>query len=158
MRDNQWLASRLDRIWYAYFYDVERANNVLVRFRGKWKNKFGHIKKLKQGDTEIVINSLFKDERVPEFVIDLTLAHELVHYMHGFNSPLPKKFQHPHRGNVVNRELIVRGFKENLKRERFFMKEEWPGLFKSLAPERQKPNLYDELFPRKVTKFKFFFR
>ena len=158
MRDNHWLASRLDQIWYAYFYDVERANNVLVRFKGRWKNKFGHIKKSKHGDTEIVINSLFKDDRVPEYVIDLTLAHELVHYMHGFNSPHPKRFQYPHKGNVVNRELIVRGMRENLKREKHFMRNEWPNMYKELVPQRQKPSLYDELIPKRVTKFKLFFR
>lgn len=157
MRDNFWLASRLNRIWYAHFYDVEKANNVFVRFKGKWKNKFGHIKKSRHGDTEIAVNSLFKDERVPEFIIDLTLAHELVHYMHGFNSPHPKKFQHPHRGNIVNRELMVRGFKEVLKRERRFMKHEWPHLYKQLVPGQDTSNLYDELIQRKVSKSKFFF-
>lgn len=154
MRDNHWLASRLDSIWYAYFSDVDRANRVFVRFKGRWKNKFGHIKKSKQGETEIVVNSLFRDERVPEYVIDLTLAHELVHYMHGFNSPLPKMFEYPHKGNIVNRELAVRGFKSALKKERLFMKDEWPSLCKSLMPKRE--SLFDELIPRKVSKFKFF--
>ncbi len=145
MRDNLWLTSRLDHIWYAYFYDVEKANNVFVKFKGKWKNKFGHIRKSKLGDTEIVVNSLFMDERVPEYIIDLTLAHELVHYMHGFNSPHPKKFKYPHKGNIVNKELTIRGFKETLKMEKQFMKHEWP-------------SFYGELVPRKVSKFKFFFR
>ena len=157
MRDNLWLASRLDRIWYAYFYDVEKANNVFVKFRGNWKNKFGHIKKSRHGDTEIVVNSLFKNERIPEFIVDLTLAHELVHYMHGFNSPYPKRFDYPHKGNIVNRELIVRGFKEALRKEKHFMRHEWPRLYKDLAPDKSKQDLFDELFPRKVSKFKFFF-
>ena len=50
------------------------------------------------------------NEIIPEYIIDLTLAHEMIHYMHGFNSPLPKQFRHPHAGSVVDRELKKRGF------------------------------------------------
>src|SRR3989338_8758889 len=125
MRDDLFLNEELEKIWQSNFSDVERKNNVKIRFKGRWKNKFGHIKKLKNGDSEIVINGYFKDEKIPEFIIFLTIAHELVHYSHGFNSPLPRIHKHPHKGGVVNRDLKKRGFSELLKLEREWIKKEW---------------------------------
>ncbi len=136
MRDDQWLVERLNQIWHMLFPEVERQNNVVIRFKGKWKNKFGHIKRLKNQDTEIVINSLFKNELVPEYIIDTTIAHELVHYSHGFQSPLPKKYNHPHAGGIVRRELIRRGFSHMTTKEKTFVKKEWPRMFKELCPEK----------------------
>ena len=132
MRDDYWLAERLNQIWLLLFPEIERKNNVVIRFKGKWKNKFGHIKKLKNKDTEIIINSMFKDSRVPEFIIDLTIAHELVHYTHGFNSPLEQKYKYPHKGNVVDKELIRRGFGHLLKKEKEFFKGEWNKILKEI--------------------------
>src|SRR3989344_3263450 len=129
MRDDYWLAERLNQIWMLLFPEVERKNNVVIRFKGKWKNKFGHIKKLKNNDTEIIINSMFKDMKVPEYIIDLTIAHELVHYMHGFNSPHEKMFKHPHKGNIVDKELVRRGFGHLLRKEKQFFKNEWINIF-----------------------------
>ena len=82
MRDDLWLNQRFEKIWDLLFADVKKLNNVVVRFKGNWRNKFGHIRKLND-DSEIAVNGAFKDERIPEFIIDLTLAHELIHYMHG---------------------------------------------------------------------------
>jgi len=147
MRDDVWLAEKLNQMWELLFLDVERKNNVVIRFKGRWKNKFGHIKRLKNKDTEIVINGLFKDERIPEFVIDTTIAHELAHYSHGFQSPHPKRYKHPHAGGVVTRELINRGFGHMIKKEKEFMKRLWPRIFRELCP--------DKIKPRKV-KFSFF--
>ncbi|MFH0752710.1 MAG: hypothetical protein V1914_03900 [archaeon] len=136
MRDEVWLKDRFEKIWEMAFPDVTRMNNVRVRFLGRWKNKFGHIKKLKNEDTEIVINGLFKEEAIPEYIIDLTLAHEIVHYSHGFSSPLPKKYKHPHAGGVVRRELKARGLGPLLRKERGFVKNEWVGLYKQLCPDK----------------------
>ncbi|MFH1065650.1 MAG: hypothetical protein V1734_04065, partial [Nanoarchaeota archaeon] len=82
MRDNEWLALRMNQIWEMLFPEVEKLNNVSIRFKGKWKNKFGHIKRTGK-DTEIAVNSLFTHDAVPEYIIDLTIAHELTHYWHG---------------------------------------------------------------------------
>lgn len=126
MRNEEWLATLFHEIWESRFSDVKKRNNVLVRWKGRWKNKFGHIKRLKNKDTEIVVNSLFKDERVPKEVIELTIAHEIVHYMHGFNSPYEKKFKYPHQGGVVERELRDRGYNELVNFEKSWSKNEWP--------------------------------
>lgn len=132
MRDNLWLSDRLEEIWKVFFSDVVKLNEVKIRFLGRWKNKFGHIKKLKDKSSEIVINGLFKDEKIPEYLVDLTIAHEIVHYMHGFNSPYPKQFRYPHQGGIVRKELIERGFKIPLKIEKRFLKTDWRVICKEL--------------------------
>lgn len=137
MRDDEFLRKKLDYIWQLGFLDVKKNNNINIKFKGRWKNKFGHIKKLKNGDSEVVINGYFKNEIVPEYIIDLTIAHELVHYSHGFNSPLPKLHSHPHKGGVVNRDLKKRGFGNLLKLERRWIKEEWRNIAKEEFRERQ---------------------
>ncbi|MFH1456203.1 MAG: hypothetical protein ABIF40_04610 [archaeon] len=131
MRDNDWLIKRLDQMWELLFPDVERLNFVRIRFKGKWKNKFGHIKRLRDKSTEIAINGLFSDERVPEYIIDTTIAHELVHYLHGFQSPYPQRYKHPHRGGVVNKELAKRGFGHLMKVEKEFVQKQWMPIFRS---------------------------
>lgn len=137
MRDNVFLKEKLEYIWNNGFPDVQKLNNVNIRFKGRWKNKFGHIKKLRNGDSEIVVNGFFKDEKIPEFIIHLTIAHELVHYSHGFNSPLPKLYKHPHKGGIVNKDLKKRGFASLLKLERQWIKNEWRGIVKNDFKERK---------------------
>ncbi len=132
MRNNEWLIGKLDSIWLMLFPEVERKNKVIVRFKGKWKNKFGHIKQLKDGSSEIVVNGLFVHELVPEYIIDITLAHELIHYMHGFNSPYEQKYKYPHQGGVVDKELLRRGFGHWVRQERDFIKKDWLRIYKFL--------------------------
>ena len=132
MRDNLWLSGRLEELWKVFFSDVVRLNEVKVRFLGKWKNKFGHIKRLKDKSSEIVINGLFKDEKIPDYIVDLTIAHEIVHYMHGFNSPHKRQFKYPHQGGIVNKELKRRGFGVPLKIEKRFLKQDWEVICKEL--------------------------
>ncbi|MSR86222.1 hypothetical protein EXS74_02410 [Candidatus Woesearchaeota archaeon] len=137
MRDEQWLKDRLDQMWILLFPDIERKNTVVIRFKGRWKNKFGHIRMLKNKDTEIVVNSLFMHEQVPEAMVDATIAHELVHYMHGFQSPHPKLYKHPHAGGIVTRELKRRGFSHILVVEREFLKNDWYKLHRELTGQKQ---------------------
>lgn len=127
-RDDNWLKEKLENIWMLLFPEVPKENNVHVKFKGKSKRRFGCIKK-KESNSLIEINSLFKNEMVPEYVIDTTLAHELVHYMHGFNSPLPRKYKHPHKGGIVDKELIKRGFAHSLKLEKVWAKKDWEKIF-----------------------------
>jgi len=134
MRDNEWLSKRLDQIWNMLFPEVERKNKVDVYFKGKWKNKFGHIKRVGK-NTEIVVNGLFQNEIVPESIVDVTLAHELIHYMHGFNSPHEQKYKHPHAGGIVTRELKNRGFGHMLALEREFVEKDWFPIYKELNPK-----------------------
>ncbi len=134
MRDQEWLDVRFNQIWSLFFPDIEKKD-VFVRWKGKWKNKFGHIKKTKKG-TEIAINTLFQDLRVPEDMIKLTIAHEITHYMHGFHSHLPKQHYHPHKGGIVDKVLIEKGFGYALKREKDWYKNEWLPMYFQLFPEK----------------------
>jgi hypothetical protein len=129
-RDNAFLHRRLTQIWTFLFPEVPKSNDVKIRFKGKWKNKFGHIQLLRDKSTEIVVNGFFKNEIIPEFIIDLTIAHELVHYMHGFQSPLPQQFRYPHQGNIVDKELNQRGFGHILAKEKLWLKNAWPDIVK----------------------------
>ena len=131
MRDDDWLKNRLLEIWQLRFIDIPMLNEVKIRFKGKWKTKFGHIK-MKNNITEIVINSLFKHEDVPQYIVDLTIAHELIHYAHGFQSPLEKKFNYPHQGGIVKKELKKRGFRDTLLLERKIFRKEWPDIYKKI--------------------------
>jgi len=132
MRDDAWLAVRLDHIWNLLFPEVEKKNEVITRFKGEWRNKFGHIKLLKDCVSEIAVNGLFRYEDVPEYIIDLVLAHELVHYSHGFNSLHKKRFKYPHKGGVVTKELLKKGFGHLLRKEKIFIKQDWARMHKML--------------------------
>ena len=132
MRNDKFLLERLEQIWLLLFNEIPKLNNVVIKFKGKSKNKFGHIKKTGE-DTEIAINSLFKFDMIPEYIIDLTIAHELSHYAHGFNSPLKKKYKHPHKGGIVTKELKIRGFDKMLKKEKMWFKYEWPKIYDQIV-------------------------
>jgi len=136
MRDYPWLKGKLDEIWINHFPDIPRENKVLITFKGRWKNKFGHIKQLPSKNTWIAINKLFQDERVPEYIINLTIAHELAHYAHGFQSPLEQKYKHPHKGGIVDKELKKRGLSEELKKEKIWLKQEWLNIYNSYFRKR----------------------
>jgi len=131
MRDKKWLESRFLQIWEFLFSDIDKKDKICIKWQGKWQNKFGHITK-RLGKTEIAINSLFRSEKVPEYIIDLTIAHELVHYMHGFFSKHDKKHIDPHAGNVVDRELVRRGFGIMMKKEHEWVQKNWGRIYNSL--------------------------
>lgn len=150
MRNDEWLKERMEMIWQKHFPDISRENKVLTIFKGKWKNRLGYIKMLQNKNTVIVINSLFKDERVPEFVINTTLAHEIIHYMHGFQSPKMKQFDYPHKGQIVNREIKRRGLGEQLRMEKDWIKKCWLEIYKSYFPKTRINNFEEgKVFVRK---------
>jgi hypothetical protein len=110
LRTNDWLEELFDTIWANHFSDVERVNEVTIEFSRHWKTRLGLIRMSEsQAHTYVGINGLLRHPDVPEFVVMLTAAHELCHYAHGFGSPLPQRYPHPHAGNVVGRELERRG-------------------------------------------------
>jgi len=154
MRDQEWLENRFNQVWRLFFPDVEKKN-VFIKWKGQWKNKFGHIRTTKKG-SEIVINTLFKDQRVPDDIVKVTIAHEIVHYMHGFHSHLPKMYKHPHKGGIVDKELIKKGFGYVLKTEKEWYKNEWLALYKELCPRKEESNLQRRIQQRKKVRFRWF--
>lgn len=148
MRDNLWLEDRLDYIWSNYFADVDKLNEVRIKFGKKAKQQLGSIKwvdeqgrglrirvplfrkfnhrvKPANAISLITITSYFKDGSIPDFVVDSTIAHELCHYTHGFSSPLQQVYDHPHKGNVVGKELRKRGLGNMEKESKIWLKENW---------------------------------
>lgn len=110
MRDNNWLRDRLESIWDQYFSDTPQKNEVYIGFGRKSKYRFGSIRlRLSDNSTHIKINGLFRDEKIPQQIVDHTIAHELVHYNHGFSSLQPRLHRYPHRGGVIDKELNTRG-------------------------------------------------
>lgn len=120
IRDDKWLRSRLDDIWTKYFSDVPQtneqsssANKLFIRFGRFAKLRLGSIKYNKQTkDTVITITSMFKNSSAPKDVIDHTIAHELIHYSHGFSSPHAKLHKYPHAGGIIKKEMLIRGMRK----------------------------------------------
>ncbi len=130
MRDNAWLEQKLEKIWREHFGDVEQSNDVEIKFGAKARRRLGSIRQINPRDknsaTKILITGYFRDDRVPESIIDATIAHELCHYAHGFCSPLPKFSKYPHQGGLVDKELRSRGFADALKSQKAWLKTDWP--------------------------------
>lgn len=76
-------------------------------------------------NTYITITGLFKDEKIPESVVDAVLAHELSHYAHGFFSPHNQLHNHPHKHKIVTNELTKRGLGDILKNQKTWLKQNW---------------------------------
>jgi hypothetical protein len=146
MRDNKFLENILYDIWENHFCDVPRYNLVVVKFGKFSKRQLGNIKLanrktrikgiveeklddyLVQDDksiTVITVSRYFQKEIVPEFVLRAVIAHELCHYAHGFSSPLQKRFDKPHRGSIIKKELEKRGLFEQQKEADKWTKEYW---------------------------------
>jgi hypothetical protein len=151
-RDQAWLQQMLDKIWDNYFQDVPQANDVRIVFGRKAKRRLGSIS-LDPGDGKtslIVVNSLFKDPDIPEFVVEATVFHELTHYAHGFNSSLDQAQRHPHAGGVMRREFAERGLLELYQQQKQWLKENWLGVLERNFPpsRRRRSGLSEVKVPR----------
>ena len=133
MRTEAWLKQQLTLIWQNFFPDIERKNSLEIQFGRKCRNQMGSVK-LKGKMTIITINGLFRNESIPDYVITATIAHELVHYAHGFSSPHPQLARYPHQGGIVTRELIERGLDNVLKQQKQWLKENWKNYLQKYFP------------------------
>lgn len=110
LRNNSWLLARLNHIWSKHFADVTQANPIIIKFGRFSKYRLGSIRLMRHsGYSLITITGMFRKSAVPTEVVDHTLAHELVHYTHGFSSKRVRLHQYPHAGGIVNKELRKRG-------------------------------------------------
>ena len=144
MRNQEWLESRLEYIYRKYFFDLQAPNQIHIRFGRRSRTRLGSIdRKYGRGlvsrlrndyATVITINGLFCDEAIPLFVLDAVITHELSHYAHGFNSPLPQRHQHPHKGGVIRKELKKRDLAALEKHQKKWMKENWAKYLKKNFP------------------------
>ncbi len=143
MRDDAWLSEQMYELWENNFEDVPRLNNVVIKFGKKAKRQLGAIgwlqKKTKKverllaqaEDADVAkvslinITSYFKDENIPKYVVIATIAHEMCHYAHGFNSPLKQMYNHPHKGGIIRKEMQKRGLLKIYKEARAWLKANW---------------------------------
>lgn len=130
MRTNQWLESKFEQMLADNFANMAIKNPILIKFGRKSKRRLGSIALREvRGEQEkmsiIVLNGYFRSENIPEAVVLVTIAHELAHYLHGFNSYHNKAHNFPHKGSVVNKELRRRGFSDLLKFQRQWLKDNW---------------------------------
>ena len=103
-------------IWHTYFSDTPRINEVCIAYSYPWKSRLGLIRlSLDNAITFIGLNTLLQHPHIPDYVLLTTIAHELVHYKHGFGSPLPRRYKHPHANKVVDRELQAHQLGEPLR-------------------------------------------
>lgn len=124
LRDNKWLLYRLDTIWSKHFTEVSQANPIFIRFGRYSKFRLGSIRlDRKANKSYITITGMFKNLQIPEEVVDHTLAHELVHYTHGFSSKRTRMHKYPHAGGIVNKEMRGRGMGYLLAAYREWIKE-----------------------------------
>ncbi len=142
MRDDSWLFEKLDEVWDKHFPDIYQDNDVRIVWGRRARTRLGSIKlgkdKGNHPETIITINALFKDEKIPDYVVLGTIAHELAHYAHGFHSPLEQKFKTPHAGGIVHKELTKRGLDEVIKKQTLWLKNNWRDyVFNNYPPKRR---------------------
>lgn len=146
MRDRKYLEEIMYDLWDDHFCDVPRKNFVLIQFGKYSRRQLGSIKlaskrtKIKtllkkkkdeylaQDDGSISVITLtkyFENEIVPDFVVKATIAHEMCHYAHGFSSPLEQRFEKPHQGNIINKELEQRGLNDLQVEADIWLKKNW---------------------------------
>lgn len=147
-RTNEWLEETLAQLWYRHFPDTPQPNDVRIKFGRPAATRLGSIKwgrkpvKHPDGTVQrrsiITITGHFHDPEIPDDVVRGVIAHELVHYAHGFSSPNPKLYKHPHHGGVVDLELRKRGLGDVLKFQETWLKSHWPPYLKAHHPRRRR--------------------
>jgi hypothetical protein len=138
-RDEIWLQQLLDDTWDKYFADVPQENIVRIVFGKRAKRQLGSIRLDPKDPTTSIItmNGLFRSSEIPEFIVQSTLVHELIHYAHGFNSPLAQKHAHPHAGGVIRAEYAERGLESLYVRQKRWLKANWPAIVRqNFAPAK----------------------
>jgi hypothetical protein len=153
LRDGAWLRDELAYLWRHHFGDVPQVNRVEVRFGGSWKTRLGVISLSADGQTSSIgINGLLSLPEAPYYIARITVAHEMVHYAHGFGSPLPRKYRHPHRGRIVEKELRARGLSTEFETYQSWIHEHWFDFFDRVAlnslavPQRGAPGPFRETY------------
>ncbi|MBI3968021.1 MAG: hypothetical protein HY329_20470 [Chloroflexi bacterium] len=137
-RTDEWLCEKLRAIWRDHFADVPALNPIEISYARPWKCRLGLITLTEKSKTSLIrLNRLLAHPGVPECVNTITIAHELVHYAHGFGSTLPRRYEHPHQGGIVKKELVSRGFAEEHDRYVQWIDDHWFPFYHSLMGTRR---------------------
>jgi len=127
IRTNEWLRGKLQELYEGHFSDVPLQNQVKIAFGRAASRRLGSIRMSRDKKiSSILINGLLRDAQIPEQIICSVIAHEMCHYAHGFSSPLPRKYDSPHAGGIITRELKKRGLQFLESYEKEWIKNKWP--------------------------------
>jgi len=135
-RTNTWLKDRLIYLGQIAYPDLTDIEEIQISFGRQSRTRLGSIRR-RDGVSLITLTGYFRDLQIPEVVLDETIAHELAHYTHGFESPRPRLYRHPHSGGVITRELIQRGLGETHQQARHWLKRHWPTYLRDKTPHRR---------------------
>lgn len=124
MRQNRDLKRKLEYYLINHFSDIKLKNQLFVKFGRKAKNQLGSIRQKNEASL-ITVTGLFKDPAIPDFVVESTLVHELIHYLHGFCSPLAKRYQYPHKHGIMRKEFEKRGLLNLHQKSKKWIKNNW---------------------------------
>ncbi len=126
VRTDYTLFHHLSLIWREHFSDVERVNPVVIEFGRAARTRLGSITLDKPSNiSRITISHLLAYDLVPDVVLNATIAHELVHYTHGFSSLRPRIFRHPHQGGIILKEFRARGLYPTHLEARRWLRANW---------------------------------
>ena len=136
-RSQAWLRRLLADVWTRHFTDTPRVNDVDIAYCRPSKTRLGWIALSESGQSSLIgINRLLRHPDVPLDICVVTVAHEVVHYSHGFGSPLPRRFDDPHADGVVEQDLIARGLGDSLRRYEAWAEYHWSSFYARQAPPR----------------------
>ena len=134
-RNISWLHARAEYIWQRHFADIPQDTPIRVRWGQRSYRRLGSImlKHSASGTaySQITISSLLQDPEIPTLVIDQIIAHEIVHYVHGFGSERKRDLGHPHQGGVIVKEFQKRGLWELYRYYQSWMKVNWLAFLKN---------------------------
>jgi hypothetical protein len=136
-RTNEWLNQQLLQLWQGHFSDIEQVTPIRIQFGRRAYRKLGSIElrpiraRPDHQYSYIIISGILADPQVPEFIAQQVIAHELVHYIHGFGSNVPRQLRHPHQGGVIVKEFKRRGLWEIFRAYQSWMKISWVSYLKS---------------------------
>jgi hypothetical protein len=131
MRDNAWLEQQMQQIWQQHFSDIVMVTPIKINFGRYAYRRLGSIMlrpataPTQRQHAHILISAALANPQVPDIIIQQVIAHELVHYIHGFGSHLPRTLHHPHQGGVIVREFRRRGLWELFRAYQAWMKVNW---------------------------------
>ena len=139
LRDAGWLQSRLEVLCQTYYADAPAGYPIAIHFGPRARCRYGSIYSVGK-QCHILINRLFAHDDVPEYVIDATICHEMAHYVHGYGSGLKKRYSHPHRGGVVDKEMKQRNWWHLEEQAAAWRKDHWKSFYESRAVDATQRN------------------
>ena len=129
LRTKEWLQNEFNQLTRDHFPQIEQTDSIRIVFGRPTAVRLGSIRLMKPSDpaegTLIRVNGLFRNPRIPRFVVREVIAHELAHWVHGVHTVSERAYRHPHRGGVVGRELVDRWLKEVVYLSKTWLKRNW---------------------------------